>query len=209
MSKADLEKWDARYRAGAYSDRTHPTALLRDHIEALPRGRALDVACGTGRNALFLAESGFDVQAIDISPVALHRGRESAAARGLDVEWIAGDLEAGIAPYVNEATRYSLIVLVRYVDMALVPELARLLADAGVLLVEQHMQTDEADVAGPTSPAFRVAPNALLHAVRDLRVLLYREGIAIDPDGRKAALAQLIASRGEARLPLPDARDGR
>lgn len=198
MSEADREKWDERYRAGAYADRTHPTALLRRHVGAFPRGRALDVACGAGRNALFLAESGFDVDALDISPAALDRARESAAARGLGVDWIAGDLEAGIAPYVAENARYALIVMVRYVNMALIPELVRLLADDGVLLVEEHLQTDEPEVAGPTNPAFRVAPNVLLHAARDLRVLLYREGIVIDPDGRKSALAQLIACRREA-----------
>ena len=93
MSAAERDKWDARYRDGAYSDRTHPTALLREWLPRLSRGRALDVACGAGRNALYLAANGFDVTALDISSVALERGRAAAQERSLDIEWLCADLD--------------------------------------------------------------------------------------------------------------------
>lgn len=201
MSEADLQKWDERYRAGAYAERTHPTELLRRHLGGIPRGRALDVACGAGRNALFLAESGVEVDAVDISQVALARANELAVARNLRVNWIRGDLAGGVVPLVPENRRYSLILMIRYVDLPLIAELISLLDDDGVLIVEEHLQAD-VPVAGPTNPAFRLAPNALLDAARDLRVLLYREGLVRDPDGGNAALAQLIACRGAASLPL-------
>ncbi len=92
MSEADRDKWDTRYRQGSYQARTHPTELLAEWLPQLPRGRALDVACGAGRNALYLAEAGYEVEAIDISRVALERLRETARARGLDVTCIETDL---------------------------------------------------------------------------------------------------------------------
>jgi SAM-dependent methyltransferase len=197
MSEADLRKWDERYRAGAYQGRKHPTALLADLVRdprmAPQHGRALDVACGTGRNAVFLAEHGFDVDAIDVSEIGLERARAAAAVRGVAVRWIGGDLDRGLDAHVSTA-RYDLIVLVRYVNMALIPELVSRLADNGLLVIEEHLAST-ADVAGP-SAKFRLAPNALLAAAAGLRVLLYREGIVEDPDGRSVALAQLVACRG-------------
>jgi tellurite methyltransferase len=199
LSLADREKWDARYREGAYSDRRHPTALLARLIPELPRGSALDVACGAGRNALFLAGAGFEVDAVDISAAALERLRGDAADAELSVRAIEADLEGGISETIALKDRYELILMVRYVNLALIAPLIDRLADGGVFISEQHLKTS-LDVVGPRSAAYRLAPNALLDAVRPLRVLYYREGIATDPDGRRAALAQVVASRGDVGL---------
>jgi len=193
MSDVDREKWDERYATGAYSARTHPTQLLADWIDDLPRGRALDVACGAGRNALFLAERGYTVDAVDISSVALDRARATAAERGLEINWIEMDLEAEEPP----GDHYDLIVVVRYTHPTLVARLIGQLADGGFLLCEEHLLTNR-DVVGPTSAAFRTRPNELLGLSTGLRVIYYHEGLVEDPDGRTAALAQLIGCRGTA-----------
>ncbi len=199
MSEADRQKWDERYGAGAYAEREHATALLADWVGALPPGRALDVACGAGRNSLFLAARGWDVDAIDISPVGLERARRAAAARGLAIRWLERDLEAD-APAALPDGPYDVIVLVRYVNMPLLPRLVERLAPGGLLLCEQHSETAE-DVVGPKNPAFRMRPNALLRAELvpagvSRRVRYYRDGLVTDPDGRRAALAQLVLERG-------------
>jgi tellurite methyltransferase len=199
LSLADLEKWDARYRDGSYAERRHPTALLERFVPELPHGTALDVACGAGRNALFLARSGFDVDAVDISTAGLERLRADAAAAGFAIRDLEADLEHGIPGSLPLQDRYGLIVMVRYVNQPLIAPLILRLAEGGVLLSEQHLKT-ELGVVGPRNPAFRLEPNALLDAVRTLRVHFYREGIVTDPDGRRAALAQVVASRGEAAL---------
>ena len=193
MSEADRDKWDTRYRQGSYQARTHPTELLAEWLPHLPRGRALDVACGAGRNALYLAEAGYEVDAIDISRVALDRLRETAQARGLEVTCIETDLESCELP--NQS--YDLIVMARYTQPTLIPHLLRLLRAGGHFLCEEHLATDR-DVTGPSDPAFRMAPNELLQLAAELRVLFYREAIIEDPDGRQASLAQLIACRGSA-----------
>jgi SAM-dependent methyltransferase len=193
VSAAERDKWDARYRDGAYSDRTHPTALLREWLPRLSRGRALDVACGAGRNALYLAANGFDVTALDISSVALERGRAAAQERSLDIEWLCADLDEPAAAALP-AGSFDLIVWVRYVHRTLLPHLLERLNHGGTLLCEQHLAT-ASPVAGPTSADFRLAPGELANAARALRVLHSYEGPVVDPDGRSVALAQLVGSK--------------
>jgi SAM-dependent methyltransferase len=194
VSQAERDKWDERYRGGAYEDRTHPTALLAEWIDRLPRGHALDVACGAGRNALFLAAHGYSVDAVDISAVALERGRADAQRLGLDVRWLCLDLDDGAEDGLPPGP-YELVVWVRYVNAALLPRLARRLAPGGLALCEQHLVT-AAEVAGPQTASFRLRPGALLSEagrVAALEIVEYREGLVADPDGRTVALAQLIA----------------
>jgi len=192
MSEADREKWNRRYREGSYKARTHPTELLAEWVPQLPRGRALDVAAGAGRNSLYLAEAGFDVDAVDISGEALERLRSDAAERGLAINTIELDLESGSLPQQE----YSLIVMVRYTNGGLIPRLLERLEDGGHFLCEEHLETD-ADVIGPTDPAFRVRPDELSGLASGLEILHYSEGLVEDPDGRTAALARLVARRSE------------
>jgi SAM-dependent methyltransferase len=193
VSAAERDKWDARYRDGAYENRTHPTALLREWLPRLARGRALDVACGAGRNALFLAANGFAVTALDISSVALERGRRAAADRGLDLEWLCADLDEDPAAALP-AGAFDLIVWVRYVHRSLLPHLVERLNDGGTLLCEQHLATTAA-VAGPTSSGFRLAPGELARSAPTLSILHSYEGAVVDPDGRAVALAQLVGRK--------------
>ena len=192
MSRAERDKWDARYRAGAYSERAHPTALLAEWIDRLPRGRALDVACGAGRNALFLAAAGYAVDAVDISCVGLERGRSAAAERGLEVSWHCLDLEERSDELPRGA--YDLVVWVRYVNAGLWSAVLSRLAPGGHVLVEQHLATN-LEVVGPTSAAFRLAPGDLERAAASLETVYEHEGLIVDPDGRTAAVAQRIARR--------------
>lgn len=192
MSRAERDKWDARYRAGAYAERAHPTALLAEWLDRCPRGRALDVACGAGRNALFLAAAGYAVDAVDISPAGLERGSATTPKRGVEVSWHCVDLEE--RPDALPRGPYDLAVWVRYVNAALWPAVVSRLAPGGHVLVEQHLVTD-VEVVGPTNAAFRLAPGELARAAAGLATLYGHEGLIVDPDGRTAAVAQLIARR--------------
>ncbi len=188
MSGADREKWDERYRLGAYEDRTHPSAWLERWVPDVTVGRALDVPCGAGRNALYLASRGFAVTGIDISDVALVRAEATARARELSIEWITRDLDNGH----GMTGVFDLIVMIHYVDVDLVRDLACHLAPGGHLIAEMHLATDR-PVAGPQDPAFRVAPGVLRDAAGHLDILGHSEEIVEDPDGRTVALARLAA----------------
>jgi SAM-dependent methyltransferase len=190
MAQSDRDKWNERYREGAYAERTHPGALLAEWIDRIPRGRALDLACGAGRNALFLASCGFEVDAVDISRTALERARESARKAGLQIRWIEHDLDEPL----DLDTGYALILVNRYVNLPLVQRLAAHLAPGGFLVCEEHLDCD-ADVAGPSNPAFRVRPGELRAAAGTLHIHHYSEGVIGDPDGRPAAVARLVAQK--------------
>lgn len=192
MSERDRERWNERYAQGAYESRLHPGELLVSACAEIPSrsGPALDLACGAGRNALYLAGLGYTVTAIDISSVALERASSTADAMGLEVDWRAADLDT-ITEFEQQ---YQLICMMRYVNAELLDLAARSLAIGGTLIVEEHLRT-EADVAGPKNPDFRVPPGALLQAAAGLQVQLHHEGELSDPDGATVALARLVARR--------------
>ena len=201
MSQADQDKWDARYRAGEYQARSHPSALLTEWLPQLdcpPGGRAIDVACGLGRNALFLARQGWRVAAVDISPVALEQLAATAAQENLDITCRPVDLESSkpgeLGSRLFGAQQYDLALMVRYTNLPLIASLANASKPGGYVIVEEHLVSD-AEVVGPSNPRYRVAPGALRSAAAGLDVLAYEEGLVVDPDGRTAALAQLVARR--------------
>src|SRR5579871_5362086 len=91
-SAGQAAEWDARYRereGQMWSGR--PNGRLQAEVAGLTPGRALDVGCGEGADAIWLARSGWTVTAIDISDVALSRAREAAERAGVMVEWVCGD----------------------------------------------------------------------------------------------------------------------
>ena len=197
MSTSDRQKWDKRYGEGAYSDRTYPSALLEDWLPIMskkPGSTALDLGCGAGRNALYLARSGFSVDGVDISQVALQKAEDSARQHGLFVNWICADLESGIGVEHVPTRLYDLIVVVRYVNLPVLAAMSDRLTANGYLLVEEHLETSQ-EVVGPRNPAYRLQKNQLRDSVSGLDVEFYHEGIVPDPDGKAAALAQLVARR--------------
>ena len=191
MSDADRERWNARYESGEYAARTHPSALLAAWMDRLPRGRALDVACGRGRNAIHLAANGYAVDAMDISDVALARARERADAAGVAVDWIEADLDQ---PDIARDA-YDVIVIARFLNRPLIPRLIDALRPGGHIVYDHHYITP-VEVDGPKSRRFRARPNELLERFRALRVLFYEEGIVADPNGGRMALARLVACKG-------------
>ena len=159
MSTAERDKWDARYRDGAYEDRTHPTALLAEWLPRMPaRPRARRRVRRRTQRAVSRGAR-LRVTALDISAVALERGRRAAAERGLDVEWLCADLDEDVE-HALPAGGFDLIVWVRYVHPQLMPHLVARLDVGGTLLCEQHLATT-AQVAGPTSAAFGSHPATL------------------------------------------------
>jgi SAM-dependent methyltransferase len=88
----DRDDWDARYREKELIWTADPNRFLVECVTGLPPGDALDVACGEGRNAVWLAEQGWRVTATDWSTVALDKGRALARARGVTVDFVEADL---------------------------------------------------------------------------------------------------------------------
>lgn len=190
--ESDRVRWNQRYREGAYVARTHPTALLEDWIERLPHSVALDVACGSGRNARFIAQSAERVVGIDISDVAIAQARELASQLD-NIQFMVADLDDGI----SFDQQFDLIVLVRYVNIELLRKLPNLLLPGGAILVEEHLQwiDPELELAGPKNPNYRTEPGVIAEALSSLESLYSFEGLVTDPTGELSALAQFIGKK--------------
>jgi SAM-dependent methyltransferase len=194
MSSADKSRWERRYAEGSYASRTYASPFLSEWLPAVgpvePGDRALDLGCGTGRNALHVAEAGYRVDAVDISATALSLAADAARSRGLEVNWIQADLD--VQPL--EPAAYSFITVVRYMNRLMVPRVRDALRHGGWLLFEHHYRSDE-DVDGPRGAEFRLQPQELLHAFHGLHVVHYQESVVTDPDLARMALARLVARR--------------
>lgn len=191
MSETERDRWDRRYAEGDYRPRSEPSSFLEEWLDRLPPGRALDLACGTGRNALRLAEAGYEVEAIDIARTAIDVARSSAELRGLDVTWRVADLDHAD---LGEG-RFDVITVFRYVNRGLFPKIAAALASGGRVMYEHHLRTVLAGAGGPSDPAHRLAPGELLDAFPSLRVIHYEEGVV--EDRSTMVLARLVAVRGD------------
>jgi 2-polyprenyl-3-methyl-5-hydroxy-6-metoxy-1,4-benzoquinol methylase len=171
VSDTDRRRWDERYTATAAVESAAPAApeaLARCPGLLPPTGRALDVACGRGTTAVWLALHGFAVDAVDGSPVAVDAGRALARRVGVDVAFRVHDLDDGLPPGCTGP--YDVVVCQRFRDPALYPALAAAVAPVGLLVLTVL------SVVGGRAGVFRAAPGELLAAFPGWRVLDHREG---------------------------------
>jgi tellurite methyltransferase len=196
MTTGDREKWDRQHSERSAGD--EPSSFLKEILESeawqIPRGRALDIATGKGRNALYLAERGFDVVAIDTSAVDLAEARARAAVRSLRIDWQEADLEL-----VQLPTRcYQLIINFNYLQRSLVPQIMRALEVGGFVLFETYL-VDQQTIGHPKNPAYLLEHNELLELFRNFRVFYYREGKFLEGQEiafRAGILAQKVRLAG-------------
>ncbi|MBI3398704.1 MAG: class I SAM-dependent methyltransferase [Deltaproteobacteria bacterium] len=180
--------WDTEYASGEYASSKNPSKLLIELLPLLPGGKALDIACGEGRNAVFLAKNGYDVDAVDISGVAIKRGRDAAAKENIRVNFIQADLEN----YQLPAETYDLIVNFNYLQRTLIPAIKNGLKKGGVVVFETFTLEQQA-IGPPKNPEFLLKPNELLKLFSDIHIFYYREGIF--EEERKKAAASLAGKR--------------
>jgi SAM-dependent methyltransferase len=135
----DAAEWDARYGASERVWSGEPNGALVAETSDLDPGRALDVGCGEGADAVWLARRGWRVTALDVSPVALERAAAHARAAGVEVTWVhAGLVEAGLPPAAFDLVSAQYPVLRKTPDAAAERTLADLVAPGGTLLVVHH-----------------------------------------------------------------------
>ena len=184
---SDQEKWNARY-AVATTEPPRPAPVLQENAHLLPvTGRALDLACGLGGNALFLARRGFGTEAWDISDVAISTLGELAAAERLNLQARVRD----VSKVPPDPETFDIIVVSRFLDRSIVPAIANALRPGG-LLFYQTFTREAVSERGPSNPAYRLGPNELLRLFYGMRVLVYRE------EGRQGDMQQ--GFRDEAML---------
>ena len=148
MGAVDREYYDELYRSAPAVWSGRPNRQLVAEATGLPPGTALDAGCGEGADALWLAEQGWRVTAVDFSPVALERAAERSRERGLDdrIAWLHADLDTWIPP----EGRFDLVTA-QYLHSqgadrpALFERLAAAVAPGGTLLVVGHLLVEDDD----------------------------------------------------------------
>lgn len=195
--EGDRERWNAKWRERAGELETQ-APVLSEHAPLLPsRGKALDIAGGAGRNAIWLARRGLDVTVVDISDVALAKAERRATATGLAgrMRFLRADLD-GELPL---APLFDLVLVFHYLNRARRDDFAGLLVDGGVLVAAQPTVTNLERHASPRRD-FLVEPGELESWARELgmEILATREGWT--DEGRHEAL---VIARRVSRTPGP------
>jgi len=133
MSRADRDRWERKYAAGNPNPGFAPDPLLVRHNELLTGGGwALDVACGVGQNAMYLAERGYDAVAVDGSFTGLHHCRTALARSNLRVQLVAADLDRFV--FLPEV--FTLVIVFRFLDRRLIPQLKDALLPGGLMIYQ-------------------------------------------------------------------------
>jgi tellurite methyltransferase len=133
VTRADRIRWNSKYAAGNPNPGFVPDPLLVQHAQLLDgKGWALDVACGVGQNALFLARLGYEVMAVDGSYTGLHYCRDALVRSELRVHLIAADLDRFPLPH----DRFSLVIAFRYLDRRLIMDLKQAVVPGGLIIYQ-------------------------------------------------------------------------
>ena len=166
---------------------SEPSEFLVEHIDLLPRGRALDVAMGQGRNTIYLAQMGFEVEGVDASAGVVEQALASAHRHGVNIRARVADLER--IPYFDEES-YDLVVCFNYLQRSLMPQLKNWVRPSGVVVYETYI-VDQVRFGRPRNPDYLLRHNELLETFSDFRVLRYREGIL----NHERAIAGIVAQK--------------
>ena len=185
------ESWDERYARGKYTSAT-PHKLLIDLAGKLPAGKALDLASGTGRHAIFLAENGWRVTAVDNSAVGIEIARERAAEKNLEIDFRVADLEAG--EFKPEENAYDLICDFYYLQCELFAEMKKAVKPGGMIVSTIH-------IYGENEPEgrFLLREGELKGFFEDFDILHYHETTLTDTDAGEhhRRTAEIVARKAE------------
>ena len=166
------EHWDERYGTEELIWKAEPNRFLVEELDALAPGRALDVACGEGRNAVWLASKGWRVTGVDFSRAGLAKAQRLATDRGVEVTWV----EADVVEWRPPTASFDLVV-VMYLHLPAeqrrraLAHAAAALAPGGVLLVVGHDTSNLLKgTGGPQDPAVLFTPEEIVEDLTGLRI---------------------------------------
>lgn len=195
----DRVAWDERYASRDLVWGAEPNRFLAEEVTALGPGRALDLACGEGRNALWLAERGWRVTGVDFSGVAIERARSLAGERRVEVDWV----EADVVGWQPPAEAFDLVILF-YLHLPATPlrqvidHAKQALAPGGTLIVVGHDSTNiTAGYGGPQDPDVLYGPEEV---AADLAGLVIERAERVNrqvttEDGEHTAIDVLVRAR--------------
>ncbi|ACO04863.1 MAG TPA: methyltransferase domain-containing protein [Persephonella sp.] len=177
--EADREKWNRRYTEEEFPWK-EPSQILKKFYRLSRKGKALDIAAGLGRNSLFLAEKGFEVDAVELSDVAVEKLKNLHK----NINVIQEDLDFFSIP----EERYDLILNINYLNRRLFPQIIEGLKKDGVLIFETFLLEDDTQM----KKDYLLRENELLHSFLKLHILFYEEKKKRKPTGEISYTASLV-----------------
>jgi len=180
----DRVKWNKKYAEKTPGQRV--PGIIRDHIHLAPKGRALDIACGSGAVSLYLAGKGFVVDALDISDVAL----TALSKQHPRIHTICADLDT----FDLAVDRYHLVANIRYLNRRLFPRILNALLPGGMLIFETFLKSDKKEMDNGFKREYLLDEKELLHVFAPLEILYYRETDS-GCDETPARLASLVGKK--------------
>ncbi|HEY9157101.1 class I SAM-dependent methyltransferase [Candidatus Binatus sp.] len=190
MSESLRAGWDERHR-GQPPGEAEP--FLAAMLARIPRGVALDVAAGRGRNALALARAGMQVLAVDLSTEAMRILAAAARTARLAIWPVVANLDS----FHLKDESFDVIVNINFLDRALFPKFARALRPGGILIADTFL-VDQAAISAPRDPRFLLDRGELRALAGGLEIEEYREGLTAYPGGERAFRASMVARRRKA-----------
>ena len=180
MSLRTVEEWDDRYNRPGYCAGTEPALFLRQVLPLLPRGRALDLAMGEGRNAIFLARHGWHVTGIDWSAAALEKVAAFAEmhdlrADGPPAQGRLTTIQANLEHYALPAGQFDVLLCFNYLERSLFRSIAETLRPGGVLVYETYTIDQLEYPEGPRSPDHLLRSGELRAGFGALEIVFYAE----------------------------------
>jgi tellurite methyltransferase len=169
------EKWNIKHldRINQH-EKPEPNPRLKKLLTYLKEGgKALDIACGLGGNSMLLAQTDYQVEAMDISDVAINYIQTQAAKENLSIEPRVADLTTVDTEDWQNA-RYNIMVITYYLDRALFPVVKNSIKDGGYFFMETFYQSPENEGQG-VSEQYKLRSNELLDEFRDWKVIYFEE----------------------------------
>lgn len=169
----DSRGWDRRYAGSELVWTAEPNRFLAAEVADLAAGRALDVACGEGRNAVWLAQRGWEVTGVDFSQVGLDKAARLAEERSVSVQWVLADVvEYEPAPGAFDLVAILYLHLEPAATRAVLRRGVAALAPGATLLIVGHDPTNiEEGHGGPQNPRILMAPEEIADVLDDLDVV--------------------------------------
>ncbi len=183
-SPKDQTRWDSKYDNEVYIFGTKPIAFIRDNLKLLPKGKVLDIAMGEGRNGVYLAANGYDVEGIDISEVGLKKAHKLAEQNNTKITTRVVDLEKAQL----EKDKYDVVLCSYYMQRDLIPQMKAAVKKGGVVVFETY--NEDYLKYRKFNPKWALKTNELLELFKDFKILRYQ---AFD-DGTEA-YSSIIAQR--------------
>ncbi len=192
-----IEAWPGPVATGMEGNgrQVHPIAperFLIENFQLLPKGLALDIAMGEGRNAIYLATRGFDVDGVDVDPDAVRRARTAARKLGAPIRGIVGNVEDGT--YIIPLETYDVVAVFNYLHRPLFNDIRDGLKPGGVV-VYQTFTTEQPRFGRPANPAHLLKPGELKRVFDDWEILRLREEVEPAVPGRPARAVSGIIAR--------------